>query len=139
MERGLLWLPLLAVFFWLAWAGWNDYQKLEAYRQWASQFERAKYDIYAVLGHNGNDLTWGKPTRRGPVNLQTFSLQDVASIRLLAGDRPVELETPPKSGRVALEFLFSDNATSVKIPFTDMSLAVEWGLFLRQELARFRC
>ena len=39
MERGLLWLPLLGVFIWLSWAGWNEYQKLEAYRAWAESFE----------------------------------------------------------------------------------------------------
>ncbi|MBD3561673.1 hypothetical protein H6S82_22920, partial [Planktothrix sp. FACHB-1355] len=79
MERGLIWLPLLALFIWLAWAGWNEFQKVEAYRRWASQFERAKYDIYAVLGQNGSNLTWGKPTRTEPVNLQTFSLKNVKS------------------------------------------------------------
>ena len=50
MERGLLWLPLLAVFFWLAWSGWNEYQKVEAYRRWAADYDKAKYDLYAVLG-----------------------------------------------------------------------------------------
>lgn len=59
MERGLLWLPLLAVFIWLAWQGWNEYQKVEAYQNWAKHFERAKYDIYAVLAQNGSNLTWG--------------------------------------------------------------------------------
>ncbi len=53
MTRGLIWLPLLAIFIGLAWAGWNEYQKLEAYRAWAEQFDRAKYDIYAVLGQKG--------------------------------------------------------------------------------------
>ena len=45
MERGLLWLPLLGIFIWLSWAGWNEYQKLEAYRAWAESFEKSKYDI----------------------------------------------------------------------------------------------
>ena len=47
MERGLLWLPLLVMFCWLAWAGWNEYQKIESYKLWASQFERHKSDISA--------------------------------------------------------------------------------------------
>jgi hypothetical protein len=92
MERGLLWLPLLAAFIWLAWSGWNEYQKVEAYRHWASQFERAKYDIYAVLGQKGSDLTWGKPTRQGPVELETFSLQDVQAIRLLVDQQRADLD-----------------------------------------------
>lgn len=135
MERGLIWLPLLAAFIWLAWAGWNEYQKIEAYRRWASQFDRAKYDICAVLGKKGSDLTWGKPTRTEPVNLQSFSLKDVKQIRLMVDEKLAELENPPARGRnVALEFLFSDASNNVRIPFTEIRLAVEWGKYLQQEL-----
>jgi len=139
MERGLLWLPLLAAFFWLAWSGWNEYQKIEAYRRWATQFERAKYDIYAVLGQKSSDLTWGKPTRQGPINLETFSLEHVQSLRLLVDDQPADLETPPGKGRaIALEFLLREPAASIKVPFTEIPLAVQWGKYLQQELQRLR-
>jgi len=135
MERGLFWLPLLTLFIWLAWAGWNEYQKLEAYRIWAENFERAKYDIYAVLGQKGSDLTWGKPTRQEPVNLQTFSLKDVEEIRLIVDDRIYNLAQPPEKGRaIALEFLFFNSLSSVRIPFTELALAVEWGNALQQDL-----
>lgn len=134
MERGLLWLPLLAAFIWLTWQGWNEYQKVEAYRVWAQQFERSKYDIYAVLAQNDSNLTWGKPTRQGPVEMQTFSLKDVKAIRLLVDDKPTDLEALPSKGRVAsLEFVFAPDA-SVKVPFTEIPLAAEWGKFLQQEL-----
>lgn len=133
MTRGLLWLPLLIVFVWLAWSGWNEYQKLEAYHIWAEQFEHAKYDIYAVLGQNGSDLTWGKPTRKGPMQLQTFSLRDVAEIRLLVAGQPVDLEQPPERGRnIALEFQCFSAATPIHIPFTDPALAAQWGKHLQQ-------
>ena len=113
MERGLLWLLLLAVFIWLTWQGWNEYQKVEAYRNWAEQFERAKYDIYAVLGQNGSNLTWGKPTRTGPIDLQTFSLTDVQAIRLIVDEKPVSLETPPSKGKaITLEFVQKDRAAT---------------------------
>ena len=138
MEKGLVWLPLLAVFIGLAWSGWNEYQKVEAYGNWASQFERAKYDIYAVLGQQGSELTWGKPTRKGPVELETFSLKDVQSIRLLVDDQVVELETPPPKGRAALEFLLPEPTASIKVPFTEIPLAAEWGKYLQKELQRWR-
>ena len=131
MERGLLWLPLLAVFFWLAWSGWNEYQKVEAYREWAEQFERAKYDIYAVLGQQGKQLTWGKPTRQGPVNLQTFSLRDVTEINLLVDEQRVDLDSPPNKGATALEFQQVDSQP-IKIPFTEIPLAAKWGKFLQE-------
>ena len=135
MERGLFWLPLLALFIWLAWAGWNEYQKLEAYRIWAEKFDRAKYDIYAVLGQKGSDITWGKPTRQEPANLQSFSLKDVEDIRLIVDDRAYDLAQSPKKGRaVALEFLFSNSENFVRIPFTELSLAVQWGNALQADL-----
>ena len=133
MERGLIWLPLLAMFFWLAWSGWNEYQKVEAYRHWAAQFDRAKYDIYAVLGQKGSELTWGKPTRTGPVELNTFSLKDVQSIRLLVDNQVADIQMPPEKGRaIALEFIFTESPLSIKVPFTEIPLAVEWDKYLQK-------
>lgn len=135
MERGLLWLPLLFAFFWLAWQGSKEYQKIEAYRTWAEQFERAKFDIYAVLGQKGNNITWGKPTPKGPIKLETFSLLDVQQVRLLVDDKPVEIEQPPQKGRtIELEFLFAESGNSVRVPFTEIPLAAEWGKFLHSRV-----
>ena len=139
MERGLLWLPLLVMFFWLAWQGSKEYQKVEAYRAWAEQFERAKYDIYAVLGQKGNNLTWGKPTPKGPIKLETFSLLDVKEIYLLVDDKKVNLESVPEKGRsIELEFLFTESTDSVRVPFTEVPLAAEWGKFLQRALESLR-
>jgi len=88
MERGILWLTLLAAFIWLGRGGMSI--KGGSLSQLGT-VERAKYDIYAVLAQNGN-LTWGSPTR-GPIKLETFSLKDVQSIRLLVDDKPVPMET----------------------------------------------
>lgn len=135
MIHGLLWLPLLFAFFWLAWSGWNEYQKIEAYRNWAGQFERAKYDIYSVLGQKERDLTWGKPTRKGPIDLQTFSLKDVQSINLLVDDQVGDLAKIPSKGRaIAIEFILSQSIPSIKVPFTEIPLAAEWCKFLQKEL-----
>jgi hypothetical protein len=137
MERGLLWLPLLVMFFWLAWAGWNDYQKLEVYREWAVQFQRAKYDLYSVLGEKEGELTWGKATRKGIVELQTFSLKNVQAIRLLVNNQAVDLQAPPDRGRsISLEFELPDS--SVKIPFTQVSLAAKWGQVLQDDWRKFQ-
>ncbi|QMS88193.1 hypothetical protein HUN01_11535 [Nostoc edaphicum CCNP1411] len=139
MERGLLWLPLLVMFFWLAWQGSKEYQKVEAYRAWAEQFERAKYDIYSVLGQKGNNLTWGKPTPKGPIKLETFSLLDIKQIELLVNDKSVDVENPPEKGRsIELEFLFSESTGSVRVPFTEIPLAAEWGKFLQGVLQELR-
>jgi len=133
MERGLLWLPLLGLFIGLAWSGWNEYQKVEAYRVWAQQFEQAKYDLYSVLGLKGDELTWGKPTRQGPTGLATFSLKQVQSLHLQVSDQPVDPEVPPQRGRASLKFLL-DDGTSLQIPFTEISLAACWAKYLLQRL-----
>jgi hypothetical protein len=132
MSRGLFWFSLLAVFIWLAWAGWNEYQKLEAYKVWAAQFERAKYDIYAVLGQKERELTWGLPTRKGPVSLETISLNDVQSIRLLVNEQPAALEAAPTQGKAVLELTCADRA--IRIPFTEPPLAAKWGQYLQANL-----
>jgi len=132
MERGLLWLPLLGLFSWLAWSGWQEYQKVESYQLWARQFERAKYDIFAVLGQQADQLTWGKPTPKGPVNLETFSLQQVRSIQLRVNGQLADLTAPPAKGRAELEFVCGDRPSVIAIPFTEPALAAQWGLFLQQ-------
>ena len=126
MERGLLWLPLLVAFFWLTWSGWNEYQKLEAYKVWAEDFDNAKFDIYAVLGKKGREITWGKPTRKGMVDLDSFSLDDVEELNLLVGNEAVDLDNLPSNGKPFLEFTFGNEKPSIKIPFTDISLAAKW-------------
>ncbi|MDM9383212.1 hypothetical protein QUB80_21200 [Chlorogloeopsis sp. ULAP01] len=135
MERGLLWLPLLAAFLWLAWQGSKEYQKIEAYRTWAEQFERAKYDIYAVLGQKDNSVTWGKPTPKGPIKLETFSLNDVQNIHLMVDGNIIDVENLPQKGRtIELEFTFIEPTESVRIPFTEIPLAAEWGKYLQRQL-----
>ncbi|MBW4690266.1 MAG: hypothetical protein KME27_00705 [Lyngbya sp. HA4199-MV5] len=134
MERGLFWLPLLALFIWLAWAGWNEYQKLEAYKLWAESFERSKYDIYAVLGQKGRELTWGLPTRKGAVNLETVSLDSVQSIRVLVNEQPVDLEAAPNKGRAVLELTIADRPTPIRIPFTEPPIAAKWAEYLQKSL-----
>jgi hypothetical protein len=159
MERGLLWLPLLAVFIGLAWAGWNEYQKVEAYRQWASSFERAKYDLYAVVGQAERQLTWGKPSRKGPIDLQTLCLDDLQAVQLqidnqlfgpeilseILGPEVGEQSSPQatlesleqslaRNSKISLELSLADR--KVQIPFTELSLAVEWWRWLLGDLQK---
>ena len=145
MERGLLWLPLLGTFIWLAWSGWNEYRKVEAYKVWAEDFDNAKFDIYAVLGKKEQQLTWGKPTRQGMIDLESFSLNDVQEINLLVNDRLCEIDGKALSSSQSSSVAESDNLPSkgkpklkfnltsreaIFIPFTDISLAAKWRNYL---------
>jgi hypothetical protein len=129
----LLWFPLLAVFIGLAWAGWNEFQKLEVYKSWAAQFDRAKFDIYSVLGQKDDAITWGKPTRKGILDSQTFSRSQVQSIALMVNGQRADWEQPPaQAKKVAIAFQL-DHAQPVEVPFTDLDLAVQWSQYLQQE------
>ena len=131
MARGLFWLSLLVIFFLLAWSGWNEYQKLEAYRVWAEDFDQAKYDIYAIIGVKGKEITWGKPSRFLPPALPKFLLNDVDKIELLVNDRHTNLENLPRKGKPVIQFSFVEpNQSSIKIPFTEIDLAAKWVTYL---------
>ncbi|MGB3311767.1 MAG: hypothetical protein WBG32_12385 [Nodosilinea sp.] len=133
MERGLLWLPLLAVFIGLAWAGWHEYQKVQAYEAWAEEFDRSKYDIKAMLGQRGDDLTWGRPTRQGPIDLTTLPLQAITDLRLEINGQPVVDEAQLAKGKIELALATASGAT-YRIPFTDSDLALRWEKALHQSL-----
>lgn len=132
MERGLLWLPLLAVFIGLTWAGWQEYQKLQVYEEWAKDFDRSKYDIYAALGQKGDQLTWGQPTASGVKNCQTLTLTDLEEVQLWVEGKRVKGDLP-QGKTVMLVLQLQGNREPVNIPFTDVQLAQQWGNYLNQE------
>jgi hypothetical protein len=137
MERGLIWLPLLGLIIGLTWVGWKEYQKVEGYRIWSAQFDKAKYDIYAVMGLKNKQITWGKPTSKGIVDLETFSLQNVQSIELQIGDRiidPNNLSSEKAQDTPQLIFHISSENKIIKIPFTEIDLAAKWQQYLRDYL-----
>ncbi len=135
MLHGLLWLPLLVVFFVLAGLGWHEWQKLQAYQVWAQDFDQAKYDIRAVLGLKRNQLTWGKPTRQQPKNLQTLSLESVQEIQVWVDQQPIALTHPPtQAHQIDLVLISPSLSDPVHIPFTDVTLAVRWAEYLQRQI-----
>jgi hypothetical protein len=140
MERGLMWLPLLGIFIWLARAGSNEYQKIEAYKRWAVGFDRCKYDIYAVMGLKDREISWGKPTKNEPKDLQIFSLDRVKQIHLVIDNKPIILpidyakspdDLPVSGNQINLRFQLVDDV-AIDIPFTEIPMAAEWTDFLNQ-------
>jgi hypothetical protein len=134
MERGLFWLPLLVLFFGLAWAGRNEYLKLEAYKVWAANFGRAKYDIRAVLGQSGDEMSWGIPDRAAPKSVQTFSLKDVTQIQLVVDGAIVDVEHPPTKGKTIGLVFVREAEAAVTVPFTQVDLAAQWAIALQKDL-----
>ena len=133
MERGLIWLPLLGLIIGLTWVGWREYQKVEGYRVWSSQFDQAKYDIYSVIGVKDKKITWGKPTPKGIMNLETFDLQNVKNIELKLGDNIIDvndLSEKKTKDTPQLAFNFKTDKKPVLIPFTELDLAAKWQKYL---------
>jgi hypothetical protein len=135
MSHGLMWFPLLGIFIWLAKAGYDEYHKLEAYKLWAAGFDRAKYDIYAVMGMKEREISWGKPTKAQPKDLQTFSLDRVDAIQLVVDNLPVDLAVLPSKGKkINVRFKLKDREP-IDVPFTEVPLAAEWAKFLQKSIA----
>jgi hypothetical protein len=131
MIRGLLWLPLLILFFWLAFQGWVEFQKVQGYQHWSKNFDQSKFDIYAVLGLKDDDITWGVPIRQGILNLQSFSLHDVNDICLLIDNVCYNFDQVPDQGeQVFLQFQIKNSSDVINIPFTQIDLACDWGKYL---------
>lgn len=130
MERGLFWSVLLMIFFGLTWMGWNEYQKIQVYEKWAANFDKAKYDIYAVLGLKNRQITWGKPTSKGIINSETFALENVISLTVLVNEKPINLANIPDKGNPVIEFTLAEKI--INIPFTEIELAVKWLKYLQQ-------
>ncbi|PHV63920.1 hypothetical protein [Cyanobacterium aponinum] len=133
MERGLLWLPLLVLFFWLAWSGKKEYDKVQAYQAWAEQFDKSKYDIYSVLGKKGDLITIGIPTNQGIKEQKTFSLQNLSQLNLLVKNQVVDVDNLPEKGEATLQFSLKENQT-IDVPFTDINIASQWFKYLKKSI-----
>lgn len=132
MVRGLMWLPLLALFIGLAWAGWNEYRKVEAYKVWVQSFERAKYDVYAALGQQGDVLTWGVPTRQGVVETSSLDMTEVETAAIEINGEAIAPDAPLPNGRCSIGFVLH-NGDRTSIPFTNADMAVEWLAFISKQ------
>ena len=132
-----MWLPLLGAFIWLARAGANEYQKLEAYKRWAVGFDRCKYDIYAVMGLKDRELSWGQPHKQEVKDIQTFSLDRVKQVQLVVDQKLIDVDELPNRGKkINLQFQFLDSADLVDIPFTEVPMASEWAKFLQDKIVK---
>jgi hypothetical protein len=132
MERGLLWLPTLAVFIWLARLGYREYRQIEAARTWAAGGERWKYDIYAVIRYQDRQLAWGKPAvGKDPTDIQRVNLDRIDRVELVMDDKAIDLADIPTRGKsIAVKLYLNSPAETASIPFTSSSIAAEWVEFL---------
>ena len=132
-----MWFPLLGVFIGLFIAGSKEFKKVQVYEKWAANFDRSKYDIYAVMGLKNHQITWGKPTSKGVVDETSFDLNKIETIQLNIDDKTVYGEEVPTSGKkINIVFKSNDiNDDSIEIPFTEIGIATDWTRFLNKQLS----
>ncbi|MEM9216892.1 MAG: hypothetical protein AAGD25_21395 [Cyanobacteria bacterium P01_F01_bin.150] len=134
MIHGLMWFPLLAIFIVLAWAGWNEYQKVETYRVWATGADRAKYDIRAALIQKNQTLIWGTPSRSGILSQKTLPLSGIDAVNVRVDGVSISTaDSPPSKGSTITLELIGRDQKACKIPFTDVDLAMQWAKALKQD------
>ncbi len=129
MAHGLIWSALLLLLVWLTWSGKREYDKLQRYQEWARQFEKSKYDIYAVLGKKGDLLVVGIPTPRGITEEKTVYLSRLKAVELYWKK---QLLSPgqqiPEGGEGLLKLVLEEE--TVEVPFTDIKIAARWRDYL---------
>jgi hypothetical protein len=136
MVEGLLWLPLLGVFIWLFWAGRQEYGRREAYRTWAEAFERHSYDRLAIVGQQGDRLTWGQPTTADPQSLQSVVLSQLHDAQLWIDGHSWDSPTTilPLQVRDVRLVLRDRDGHRWEIAFADKAIARTWWVYLRTHI-----
>ncbi|NER00871.1 MAG: hypothetical protein F6K30_29970, partial [Cyanothece sp. SIO2G6] len=95
----------------------------------------AKYDIRAALKQEKGTLIWGTPSRSGILNLQTVAVDDLTHTQVKVNGQPIDLDQPPaQSSTIVLELSIA-GTQSLSIPFTDVTLAIQWAIALQSTSA----
>ena len=90
-----------------------------------------------MLGQQGDRLTWGKPTRKDPKDIQSASFQDIARIRFRIDSKfydDKDAEFPLNAKNISVELVLKTGEMP-SIRFTDVDIASGWYRFLSDRLA----
>lgn len=131
MERGLLWLPLLVLFFWLAWSGKKNMIKFRLIKHGQNNLISPNMTFIQCWGKKGDLITIGIPTNQGIKEQKTFSLQNLSQLNLLVKNQVVDVDNLPEKGEATLQFSLKENQT-IDVPFTDINIASQWLKYLKK-------
>ena len=77
-------------------------------------------------------LLWGQPRRTGITDVQSVDVESIETVNVKVDDKLIDLSHPPQqSSAIVLELNVAESAYA--IPFTDVSLAVQWAIALQPE------
>ncbi len=134
MIHGLLWLPLLLVFFLLTALGWLERRRQNLYLAWAKDSELAKLDESGAARLKEGIISWSS-FEAGSFNEQdSFEIKQLELVELMAlssGEAPLTNEA---QGQCRLRLIGCGK--EIDVPFADADRAREW---MNQLMGKARC
>ena len=134
MLHGLLWLPLVFIFFLLTALGWLERRRQNLFRNWANGSELCKLDSSGAAYLKDGKLTWSAFEAGEFKEKESFIIKKLELIELMAltsGEAPL---TDESQGKCRLRLVGSGR--EMDVPFSDADRAREW---MDQLMQKARC
>ena len=134
MLHGLLWLPLIFIFFLLTALGWLERRRQNLFRNWANGSELCKLDSSGAAYLKDGKLTWSAFEAGKFKEKDSFIIKKLELIELMAltsGEAPLTYES---QGKCRLRLV--GNGREMDVPFSDADKAREW---MDQLMQKARC
>ena len=134
MFHGLLWLPLIFIFFLLTALGWLERRRQNLFRNWANGSELCKLDSSGAAYLKDGKLTWSAFEAGEFKEKDSFIIKKLELIELMAltsGEAPL---TDESQGKCRLRLVGSGR--EMDVPFSDADRAREW---MDQLMQKARC
>ena len=134
MLHGLLWLPLIFIFFLLTALGWLERRRQNLFRNWANGSELCKLDSSGAAYLKDGKLTWSAFEAGEFKEKDSFIIKKLELIELMAltsGEAPL---TDESQGKCRLRLVGSGR--EMDVPFSDADRAREW---MNQLMQKARC
>ena len=131
MLHGLLWLPLIFIFFLLTALGWLERRRQNLFRNWANGSELCKLDSSGAAYLKDGKLTWSAFEAGEFKEKDSFIIKKLELIELMAltsGEAPL---TDESQGKCRLRLVGS--GSEMDVPFSDADRAREWMDLLMQK------
>tara|TARA_B100000963_G_scaffold191985_1_gene167064 strand:+ start:2570 stop:2980 length:411 start_codon:yes stop_codon:yes gene_type:complete len=134
MLHGLLWLPLIFIFFLLTALGWLERRRQNLFRNWSKGSELCKLDSSGAAYLRNGKLTWSA-FEAGEFKEKDFfiikKLELIELMSLTSGEAPLTNES---QGKCRLRLV--GNGKEMDVPFSDADRAREW---MDQLMEKARC
>ena len=124
MLHGLLWLPLVFIFFLLTALGWLERRRQNLFRNWANGSEICKLDSSGAAYLKDGKLIWSAFEAGEFKEKDSFIIKKLELVELMAltsGEAPL---TDESQGKCRLRLV--GNGRVMDVPFSDADRAREW-------------